>query len=78
MNPRESSGSSGNAASDRIELSTLQAQLADVIERLLAVSDRYRNGEDSAVAGDIDAAERHFVSGTRALNRAMRQLDRMS
>src|SRR6266508_2834829 len=53
------------AASDRAELSTLRSQLEDLTERVVAVASRYDDTSDSAVAGDLFAAERAFVGGRR-------------
>ncbi|MGZ6957451.1 MAG: hypothetical protein ACXVLO_16490 [Acidimicrobiia bacterium] len=63
-----------SAISDHAELSTLRSSLAESTERLVAVADRYRDSEDSAVAGDLDSAERGLVAARRAIDRALRIL----
>ena len=45
------------AASDHAELSTLRSALEESTRRIVAVADRYRDSEDSAVAGDLDSAD---------------------
>lgn len=62
------------ASSDHAELSTLRSVLEESTERLVAVADRYRDTEDSAVAGDLDGAERGLVAARRAVDRALRTL----
>jgi hypothetical protein len=60
--------------SDFAELSTIGAQLDDLATRVEAVGDRYRESPDSAVANDIDLAERSLINARRALARATRTL----
>lgn len=60
--------------SDHAELSTLRSSLDESIERIVSVADRYRNTDESGVAGDLDGAERGLVSARRALDRALRSL----
>jgi hypothetical protein len=62
------------AASDHAELSTLRSALEESTRRLVAVADRYRDTEDSAIAGDLDSAERGMIAARRALDRALRSL----
>ena len=57
-------------SSDLAELSSLQAQLADLATRVVAVGDRYRETADSAVSNDLDLAERNLLAARRALERA--------
>jgi hypothetical protein len=57
-------------SSDLAELSSLRAQLEDLAARVLAVADRYRESPDSAVASDLDLAERALLGARRALDRA--------
>ena len=64
--------------SDHAELSTLRSALEESTERLVAVADRYRDTDGSAVAGDLDSAERGLVSARRAIERAIRTLSTMS
>jgi hypothetical protein len=65
------------AASDHAELSTLRSALEETTRRVVAVSDRYRDTDDSAVAGDLDSAERGLVAARRAIDRALRNLAQM-
>ena len=64
------------AASDPAEPSTLRSALEESTRRLVAVADRYRDTEDSAIAGDLDSAERGMIAARRALDRALRSLAR--
>ena len=57
-------------SSDLAELSSLQAQLAELATRVVAVGDRYRETADSAVSNDLDLAERNLLAARRALERA--------
>lgn len=61
--------------SDHAELSTLRSQLDDLTARIVGVSDRYRETPDSAIAADLDAAERGLVAARRAIARALAALD---
>ena len=45
-------------SSDFAELSSLRAQLEELTARIVAVGDRYRDTDDSAVCGELDQAER--------------------
>ncbi|HEX4528041.1 MAG TPA: hypothetical protein VIA11_01400 [Acidimicrobiia bacterium] len=58
------------AASDFAELSTLRAQLEELTARVVAVGDRYRDTDDSAIAAELDQAERALRGAVRALDRA--------
>jgi len=58
------------AASDFAELSTLRAQLEELTARDVAVGDRYRDTDDSAIAAELDQAERALRGAVRALDRA--------
>ena len=60
--------------SDIAELSTIGAQLEELAARIEVVGDRYRQSPDSAVANDIDLAERSLISARRAIARAARLL----
>ena len=60
--------------SDVAELSTIGAQLDDLVARVEAVGDRYRETPDSAVSNDIDLAERSLIAARRAVARAARSL----
>ncbi|MEX1008364.1 MAG: hypothetical protein WD271_11030 [Acidimicrobiia bacterium] len=57
-------------SSDLAELSTLRAQLEELAARVLAIGDRYRESPDSAIANDLDLAERSLLGARRALERA--------
>jgi hypothetical protein len=58
------------ASSDFAELSSLRAQLEELIARVVAVGDRYRDTDDSAIAAETDMAERGLVGAVRSLDRA--------
>jgi hypothetical protein len=58
------------ASSDFAELSSLRAQLEELTTRVVAVGDRYRDTDDSAIAGELDQAERSLLGAVRALDRA--------
>jgi hypothetical protein len=60
--------------SDIAELSTIGAQLDDLVVRVEAVGDRYRESPDSAVTNDLDLAERSLHAARRAVARASRSL----
>src|SRR5262245_59204164 len=60
--------------SDIAELSTIGAQLDDLAKRVVALGDRYRDSPDSAVANDVDLAERSLIAASRAIARAGRTL----
>ncbi|HEY8215657.1 MAG TPA: hypothetical protein VIH82_00885 [Acidimicrobiia bacterium] len=60
--------------SDRAELSTLRAQLDDLVERVTGVASRYEDGTDSAVADDLFATERSLLAARRTLERASTRL----
>ncbi len=48
-------------SSDFAELSSLRAQLEELAARVVAVGDRYRDTDDSAISGEIDQAERALL-----------------
>jgi hypothetical protein len=58
------------ASSDFAELSSLRAQLDELTTRVVAVGDRYRDTDDSAIAAELDQAERALLGAVRALDRA--------
>jgi hypothetical protein len=58
------------ASSDFAELSTLRAQLEELTARVVAVGDRYRDTDDSAIAAELDQAERALRGAVRTLDRA--------
>jgi hypothetical protein len=58
------------ASSDFAELSSLRAQLDELTTRIVAVGDRYRDTDDSAIAAELDQAERTLLGATRAIDRA--------
>ncbi len=64
-----------SATSDLAELSSLQAQIEDLTERVVAVGDRYRDTEDSAISSELDQAERALLGAYRSLNRAAARLE---
>ncbi len=59
-----------NASSDLAELSSLRAQLQELVERITHIADQYRSSPDSAIVNDLDAAERSLIATRRALERA--------
>ena len=58
------------ASSDFAELSTLRTQVEELTTRVVAVGDRYRDTDDSAIAAELDQAERALRGARRALDRA--------
>lgn len=60
--------------SDRAELSTLRAQVEELVRRVVAVAAHYDDTPDSAVAADLFAAERSLVAARRQLDRATTHL----
>ncbi|MFM7059732.1 MAG: hypothetical protein ACKOZL_00900 [Actinomycetes bacterium] len=67
-----------SATSDHAELTMLRSVLDDLVTRIVAISDRYRDSEDSAVAADLDGAERTLLTARRAVERAVETLRSMS
>jgi hypothetical protein len=63
-------------SSDFAELSSLRAQLEELTGRVVAVGDRYRDTDDSAVAAELDQAERALLGARRTLDRVVGMLDR--
>jgi hypothetical protein len=59
-----------SASSDFAELSSLKAQLEELTTRVVAVGDRYRDTDDSAISAEIDQAERAMLGAYRSLDRA--------
>jgi hypothetical protein len=57
------------APSDFAELSSLRAQLDELTVRVVSVGDRYRDTEDSAIAAELDQAERALLGALRTLER---------
>ena len=58
------------ASSDFAELSSLRAQLEELTARVVAVGDRYRDTEDTAISAELDQAERALLGVNRSLDRA--------
>jgi hypothetical protein len=58
------------ASSDFAELSSLKSQLEELTTRVVAVGDRYRETEDTAISAEIDQAERALLGASRSLDRA--------
>lgn len=56
------------------ELSTLRAQIDEVLRRVVAVAERYDDTADTAIATDLFAAERSLVIARRSLDRALEML----
>jgi hypothetical protein len=63
------------SASDRAELTTIRSQLEELTQRVVAVATRYGDSPDSAIAGDLYAAERSLFGARRALDRAIAALE---
>jgi hypothetical protein len=63
------------ASSDFAELSSLRAQVEELTTRVVAVGDRYRDSDDSAIAGELDQTERALLAAVRALERATGMLN---
>jgi hypothetical protein len=63
-------------SSDLAELSTLRAQVDDLLTRVVAIAERYDEGDDSSVATDLFNAERALVTARRSLERAVLDLER--
>jgi hypothetical protein len=61
--------------SDFAELSSLRAQVEELTARVVAVGDRYRDTADSAIAGELDQAERMLLGALRSLERAIGMLE---
>ena len=57
-------------SSDFAELSSLRAQVEEITARVVAVGDRYRDSEDSAISAELDQAERALLGVNRSLDRA--------
>ena len=63
-----------SASSDFAELSSLNSQLQEPPPRGAAAPDRTRYTDDSAVASEIDQAERGLIGASRSLDRAIGML----
>ncbi len=63
------------SSSDHAELATLRSQLEELTQRVVAVAARYQDTSDSAIAGDLYAAERSLFGARRALERAITALE---
>jgi hypothetical protein len=61
---------------DFAELSSLTSQVDELTRRVVAVGDRYRDTEDSAIAAELDQAERSLLHAVRTLDRAANLLAR--
>jgi hypothetical protein len=62
--------------SDLAELSTLRAQVEDLVARVLVIAERYDEGDESSIATDLFAAERALVTARRSLERAVLNIER--
>ena len=60
--------------SDLAELSTLRAQVEEIVRRVTTVAEHYGDTPDSAVAADLFAAERSLIAARRQLDRAAAHL----
>ena len=63
-----------SSESDLAELSTVRAQVDELMQRVVSVAERYDDTPDSAVAADLFAAERSLMSARRQLDRAAEHL----
>ena len=63
------------STSDRAELSTLRAQVQDLLERITPLAERYGDSPDSVIASDLFAGERALLSARRALDQAISHLE---
>jgi hypothetical protein len=63
------------STSDPAELSTLRAQIDDLVERLTPIAERYGASSDSAIATDLFSAERALLTAGRSLERALAHLE---
>jgi hypothetical protein len=63
-----------SSGSTQAELSTLQSQIEELTDRIVAVADRYRDTPDSAITAELDGAERNLLTARRAVERAQRNL----
>jgi len=64
-----------NQASDSAELSTVASQLDELVARIEAVGDRYRETPDSSISAALDSAERSLNAARRAVRQALTALD---
>ena len=62
------------SGSANAELSTLNSQIEELTDRIVAVADRYRDTPDSAITTELDGAERSLLTARRAVERAQRNL----
>jgi hypothetical protein len=58
------------SASDLAELSTLGAQVDDLVTRVVVIAQRYDDSSDAAVAAACFAAERGLLAARRSLAQA--------
>lgn len=56
---------------DHAEVSTLLSQVGELVARVVAVADHYRDTADSAIAVDLDTAEQALRGAARVLERAL-------
>jgi hypothetical protein len=62
------------SSTNHAQCSTLHTQIEELIMRVDSLADTYRETPDSAIAADLDQAERGLVAARRALERAMHAL----
>lgn len=60
--------------SDLAEISTIRAQVDELIRRVVGIAAHYDDTPDSAVTADLFAAERSLVAARRQLDRATAHL----
>jgi hypothetical protein len=64
--------------SDLAELSSLRAQVDEIVARVVQIADGYRDTDDSAVTGELDQGERSLIAARRALDRAAATLTELA
>lgn len=67
-----------NVPSDLAELSSLRAQVDDIVTRVVQIGDGYRATDDRAVTGELEQAERALTSARRALDHAAATLTELA
>lgn len=58
----------------RAELSSISAQVEELMNRVTAIADNFRHTPDSAFVAECNAAERNLMSALRAMSRALKNV----
>lgn len=66
-----------NTSSDLALLSSLVTQIDELESRVTAMAEQYGETPDSAIAGELFAAERALTSARRSLDRASGHLEQL-